>query len=221
MRRIAFINGQIFNSNTEAFVSATVLCEDGFISDVTRDDVPYGYEIVDLKGKYLIPGLIDVHTHGIAGYDFNFAKENEIPAMCLSYARMGTTSIMATLASDTMSHLINSVFAINQNRLHARPACANILGIHMEGRYLNPDKKGAHAIELLAKPSVDELCSLASSMMPPPIHISVAPEIEGADAFIKKAVELGATVGIAHTNATYEQAKKGSKAWRSCLYAHL
>ncbi len=211
MRKVAFINGQIFNSTTEAFVSATVLCEDGFITDVTRDEVPYDFEIVDLNGKYLIPGLIDVHTHGIGGYDFNFAKENEIPFMCLDYARMGTTSIMATLASDTMSHLINSVFAINQNRLHARPACANIIGIHMEGRYLNPDKKGAHALELLAKPNVDELCSLVSAMMPPPIHVSVAPEVEGGDAFIKKAVELGATIGIAHTNATYEQAKRALK----------
>lgn len=208
MRRVAFINGKIFNSNTEAFVDATVLCEDGFIKDVTRDDVPLDYEIVDLGGKHLIPGLVDVHTHGIGGYDFNSAKENEIPFMCTKYAKFGTTSIMATLASDTMSHLINSVFDINQNRLKARHGCANILGIHLEGRYLNPEMKGAHALELLEKPRLDELCAIASSMMPPPIHISMAPELQGGDEFIKKACELGATVGIAHTNATYEQAKR-------------
>ena len=206
MRKIAFTNGMIFNSNTEAFVSATVLCEDGFISDVTRDEVPYDYEIVDLQGKYLIPGLVDVHTHGIGGYDFNDAKENEIPFMCSKYARMGTTSIMATLASDTLTHLTNSIFAINQNRLHTRNGCANIIGIHLEGRYLNPEARGAHAEHLLAKPSASELAELASCMMPHPIHASVAPEVEGGDEFIKKANELGVTVGIAHTTATYEQA---------------
>ena len=208
MRRVAFVNGQIFNSVSEEFVSATVLCEDGFITDVTRESVPSDYEIIDLQGKYLIPGLVDVHTHGVGGNDFNFAKESEIPQMLLKYARMGTTSVMATLASDTMPHLMNSVFAINQNRLNTRAGCANIIGVHLEGRYLNPEMRGAHALELLASPSVEELVSLATAMMPPPIHISIAPELEGAEPFMRKARELGATIGIAHTSASYEQARR-------------
>ena len=210
MRRIAFIGGMVFNSEKEEFAPATVLCESGYITDIIEDDffTPCDYEIVDLEGKYLIPGLIDVHTHGIGNYDFNYATESEIPFMCAKYAKAGTTSIMATLASDTISRYMNSIFAINQNRLHARSACANILGIHLEGRYLNPEMKGAHAIELLANPNADELASLALSMMPPPLHVSVAPELSGADEFIKKATELGATVGIAHTASSYEQAKR-------------
>ena len=206
MKKVAFVGGKIFNSVSESFVEATVLCEDGFISGVTRDSFGDDYEIIDLEGKYLIPGLVDVHTHGIGGYDFNFAKENEIQFMTARYARMGTTSIMATLASDTFSHLTNSVFKINQNRLNAKKGCANIMGIHLEGRYLNPLAKGAHAEHLLAKPSANELAELASAMMPHPIHASFAPELEGGDEFIKKANELGVTIGIAHTTATYEQA---------------
>ena len=190
MRKIAFIGGMVFNSEKEEFAPATVLCESGYITDIIEDDffTPCDYEIVDLEGKYLIPGLIDVHTHGIGNYDFNYATESEIPFMCAKYAKAGTTSIMATLASDTISRYMNSIFAINQNRLHARSACANILGIHLEGRYLNPEMKGAHAIELLANPNADELASLALSMMPPPLHVSVAPELSGADEFIKKAL---------------------------------
>ncbi len=201
----------IFNSVSESFVSANVLCEDGFIVDITRDDAPYDYEIVRLDGKYLIPGMVDVHTHGIGGYDFNWAKENEIPFMCSKYARLGTTSVMATLASDTLTHITNSIFAINQNRLHTRNGCATIIGIHLEGRYLNPQKRGAHALELLVKPNATEFSELALSMMPPPIHASIAPEVEGGDEFIKKANDLGVTIGIAHTNATYEQAKRALK----------
>lgn len=205
MRRTAFVGGWIFDSAKEAFIKANLLCEDGFIADISQE-VPFGYEVVRVDGKYLIPGLVDVHTHGIGGYDFNEAKENEIPFMCSRYARMGTTSIMATLASDTLTHLTNSIFAINQNRLHARNGCAHILGIHLEGRYLNPEARGAHAEHLLAKPNAAELSELASAMMPHPIHASVAPEVEGGDEFIKKANELGVTIGIAHTTATYEQA---------------
>ena len=85
---------------------------------------------------------------------------------------------------------------------------ANILGVHLEGRYLNPDMKGAHSIELIALPTAEDAELLASTMMPPPMHFSLAPEMEGAHDFIKKAVSLGATVGIAHTNATYEEARE-------------
>ena len=205
MKRVAFINGNIFNSDTESFYRANVICEDGFIVDITSE-APKDAETVDLKGKYLIPGLVDVHTHGIGGYDFNFADENQVATMCKEYASKGTTSIMATLASYPMSKLINSIFAINANRLNTTNSGAHIVGIHLEGRYLNPEKKGAHNEELLAKPSLSELDDFARYMMPAPLHFSLAPELEGAEAFIKKAKEHGATIGIAHTSATYEQA---------------
>lgn len=206
MSKIAFVGGMVFNSASELFAPATVVCEDGFIVDIADGASTDGCEIINIEGKYLIPGLIDVHTHGLAGYDFNFASEDEIRLMRAKYAKSGTTSIMATLASDTLSNFTNSIFAINQNRLDAKDGCANILGIHLEGRYLNPEMKGAHALELLAKPDAKELSSLALSMMPLPLHVSVAAELEGGDEFVKTAVELGATVGLAHTNATYEQA---------------
>ncbi len=207
MKRIAFVGGMVFNSDSETFVSCNILCDDGFITDLTRSDVPYGYEIVRVDGKYIIPGLVDVHTHGISGYDFNYASEEDMSKMLADYARQGTTSVMATLASQTMSKLMNSIFSINQMRLRAKTGCASILGVHLEGRYLNPDMRGCHSSDLLAKPNVDELCSLAFAMMPPPLHFSIAPELDGADAFIRKAREFGATVGIAHTNSTYEQAE--------------
>ena len=206
MKRVAFCGGLIFNSNSETFVQANILCEDGYIKDITRGSVPYDYEIISVEGKYVIPGLVDVHTHGIAGFDFNYASDKDIAEMCRAYAKAGTTSIMATLASASMSNIMNSIFAINQNRLRLDGGYANILGIHMEGRYLNPDMKGAHNIQFLARPQAEELNMLALSMMPPPIHFSMAPELPGTLEFIEKAKELNATIGIAHTNATYEEA---------------
>ncbi|MBO5212229.1 MAG: N-acetylglucosamine-6-phosphate deacetylase [Clostridia bacterium] len=206
MKRTAFINGMVFDSRKEAFEKKNVICEDGFIVDITSE-MPYDCQIFDIEGKYLIPGLVDVHSHGIGGHDFNCVKEQDIPAMCKRYAQMGTTSVMATLASDNITNYINSIFALNQQRLNHTGGMANILGIHLEGRYLNPEMKGAHALELLALPKANEAEELALAMMPPPMHFSLAPELDGSKEFISKALELGATIGMAHTNATYEQAK--------------
>ncbi len=206
MKYVAFVGGMVFNSHTEKFERTNIICRDGYIVELSPY-FPSGYERVDVTGKYIIPGLIDVHTHGIAGGDFNYASENKMKRMCQAYAKNGTTSIMATLASQSMTKLFNSIYAINQNRLNDECDKANILGIHMEGRYLNPKMRGAHSAELLASPSLNELSSLFNVMMPAPAHFSLAPELEGAHEFIKKAKELGATVGIAHTSASYEEAE--------------
>ncbi|MBO4983184.1 MAG: N-acetylglucosamine-6-phosphate deacetylase [Clostridia bacterium] len=207
MKYVAFVGGMVFNSYTEKFERANVICRDGYIAEISSY-VPSGYEKIDVTDKYLIPGLIDVHTHGIAGGDFNYASENKMGKMCYAYAKQGTTSIMATLASQSMTKLFNSIYAINQHRLNENFDKANVIGIHMEGRYLNPKMRGAHAEELLSLPNVNELKSLFNIMMPTPAHFSLAPELEGAEEFIKAAREFGATVGIAHTSASYEEAEK-------------
>ncbi len=220
MAKTAFVNGYVFNTDKECFVRSNVICEDGFICDITSNFVPHGCEVIDISGKYLIPGMVDVHTHGISGFDFTDASEENVKDMCKAYAKNGTTSVMATLASTSMSKLINSIFAINPNRLNEGYKGANILGVHMEGRYLSPEKRGAHATEFLALPDLKELDTLTSAMLPAPMHFSVAPELEGCEAFIKKVVELDGTVGIAHTNATYEQAYTAIKEWGATSFTH-
>ena len=218
MKYVAFVGGMVFNSYTEKFERANVICRDGYIAEISSY-VPSGYEKIDVTDKYLIPGLIDVHTHGIAGGDFNYASENKMGKMCYAYAKQGTTSIMATLASQSMTKLFNSIYAINQHRLNENFDKANVIGIHMEGRYLNPKMRGAHAEELLSLPNVNELKSLFNIMMPTPAHFSLAPELEGAEEFIKTAREFGATVGIAHTSASYEEAEAALD-WGASSFTH-
>ena len=218
MKYVVFVGGMVFNSHTEEFERKNLICRDGYIVDVSLD-VPSGYDKIDVSGKYIIPGLIDVHTHGIAGGDFNYASENKMGRMCHAYAKNGTTSIMATLASQPMTKLFNSIYAINQNRVNDNFDKANILGIHMEGRYLNPKMRGAHAADMLALPNLSELSSLFNIMMPTPMHFSLAPELDGAREFILKARELGATVGIAHTASTYEEAEE-ALSWGASSFTH-
>ena len=218
MKYVAFVGGLVFNSHTERFEVANVICKDGYITEISRN-IPSGYEKIDVTGKYIIPGLVDIHSHGIAGGDFNFASQQKMEKMCYAYAKNGTTSVMATLASQSMTNLFNSIYSINQIRMNENYDKANIIGIHMEGRYLNPAARGAHATELLALPNISELNSFVNVMMPAPMHFSLAPEIDGAEEFIKKAKEAGATVSIAHTKATYEEAEQAIE-WGATSFTH-
>ncbi len=217
MTRVTFTNGYVFNNDTESFALTNVVCEDGYIVSI-GDYVPSDCELVDLNGKYIIPGLIDVHTHGIGGYDFNCATSEQVKEMRMAYAKFGTTSVMATFASETPDNLVKYISETNKNK-HADDGYASILGIHIEGRYLNPAKKGAHNETLLANPSLDELDSLTEVMMPAPMHFSLAPELDGAEAFIKEIKKLGGTVGIAHTNATYEESMDAID-WGATSFTH-
>ena len=217
MSKVAFINGYAFDSDAESFIKSNVVCENGYITSI-GNDVPSDCEIVDLMGKYLIPGLVDVHTHGIGGYDFNYAYKDEVEKMRMCYAKAGTTSVMATFASQNPDKLVEFICETNENR-NKNDGYAKIIGIHIEGRYLNPEKKGAHNEKLLANPSLDELDSLTKVMMPAPMHFSLAPELEGAEAFIKEIKKQGGTVGVAHTNATYEQSLDAIN-WGATSFTH-
>ena len=219
MKYVAFVGGMVFNSRTEKFERANIICRDGYISEISSSSVPSGYDKIDVTDKYIIPGLVDVHTHGIAGGDFNFASEQKMAKMCYAYAKNGTTSIMATLASQSLTNLFNSIYSINQNRVNENCDRANIIGIHLEGRYLNPEARGAHAKELLALPSTSELKSFINVMMPSPLHFSLAPELDGAEEFIKTAKSAGATVSIAHTKASYEEAEQAIE-WGATAFTH-
>ena len=217
MAKITFVNGYVFRSESETFEKNNVVCENGYVVSV-GNDIPNDSEIIDLGGKYLIPGLIDVHTHGIGGHDFNYANKEQVKKMRMSYAKAGTTSVMATYASQTPEKLVQYIKEANENR-NANDGYANLIGIHIEGRYLNPVKKGAHSEKLLANPTLDELNALLEVMEPSPMHFSLAPELDGAEAFIKEIKKHGGTVGIAHTNATYEESMKAIE-WGASAFTH-
>jgi len=202
-----FKNGYVYNTDEKQFEKADILVKDGVIEGVALGLSADGAETVDCTGKYIIPGLVDVHTHGRSGFDFNTATDENIRHMRKEYAKIGTTTIMATLASATMDSLFESADAINENR-KTEVGMANIAGIHLEGRYLNKIRRGAHNEGLLALPNVHELATLMERMSPLPIHISAAYELEGGEMFLRVAKSLGATCGLGHSDATYDEAVK-------------
>ncbi len=203
MRRL-FKCGFVYDTDTRSFEEKDVLTLDTKIEKIGKNIDCVPDETVDCTGKYLIPGLVDVHTHGRARHDFNTATKEDVLSMRMSYASRGTTTIMATLASSPIDEIFASCDAIKSNR-EVLPGKTTVAGCHIEGRYLNPSKRGAHPTELLAAPDGDELGRIIDLLDGMPTHVSAALELAGDD-FYKAALSRGATLGIAHSDATYDEA---------------
>ncbi len=216
-----FKNGYFYSTDFGTFVKKNILVENGLIkSDNYCYNTPVTEEmtVVDCEGKFILPGLVDAHTHGRAGFDFNTADDKDFDTIRTAYAKAGTTTFMATLASAPYDSLVESIHAINNNRA-VTEGMATIGGIHLEGRYLNPKRRGAHAEELLAPLDTAELKSFLNMMMPLPCHISAAVEMEGGEEFVRTIVESGATCGLAHSDATYDEAIRATK-WGVTSFTH-
>jgi N-acetylglucosamine-6-phosphate deacetylase len=199
---------------TPAFVEGELLIEDGIIISVGEpNEFPReNVTLIDAEGALVSPGLVDVHTHGRAGGDFVSADTDQLQRMSKSYLSAGVTAVMPTLASAPLGD-----FGSAADRLAAvanAPAGARYLGWHLEGRYLNPSKRGAHAPLLLAPLDAAELASLSERMcrpyhendLPCPMRVSAALELDEDGSFCAKARELGIRLSLGHTAATYEQA---------------
>ncbi len=205
--KTAFINANIYNTEKKTFESGTLYTDNGIICAPCEAD-----ETVDCGGAYMIPGLVDVHTHGRVGIDSNSADADTVCELAKSYAKAGTTSFMTTFGSapyDWYPRAIDNIVEAN-SRQHKSVYGANIIGIHLEGRYICMKRKGAHTPENLAPLDPDELAGFVERMRSGDsklhrFHTICAPELEGSDEFIKRAVEMGVTVGIGHSDATLEQ----------------
>lgn len=204
--QIQFTDARIYDSAAGEFLPGTMTVSDGRITSVTHGELsPTATVTVSLSGRRIAPGLVDVHTHGRAGYDFSTADEAGMRAMAASYLASGVTALMPTLASAPLAALSASSAMIARLREEGSGG-ARFLGTHLEGRYLNPAKRGAHAPELIAPPDGDELEQVVFRMCPPPVHVSAAFELDTDGGFLARIRRLGGTAGLAHTAATYDEA---------------
>lgn len=159
----------------------------------------------DPNSDYLLPGLIDVHTHGAMNYDFNSinSKEN-IKSICDFYEKHGVTSVLATVMTDSYENLINKVSLINKY-IKEFPI---IKGIHLEGPFLSSKYRGAHEEKYLRKPNIELFKKLQDASGHNIKYITIAPELPLTFEFIDYLTNDGVIVSIGHSAATYEEARE-------------
>lgn len=164
---------------------------------------------VDAGGNYLLPGFVDVHTHGAMGGDFSDGKPEDLPKMARHYAAHGVTSFLATTMTLKEEVLTPAMHTI---RDFVRPEDgAKCAGIHLEGPFLSYAKRGAQAAENLHKPDADLFRRLNEASGGQVRLVTVAPEEEGALPFIEQVAQVCA-VSLGHTTADYDTAMAAYRA---------
>lgn len=198
----ALVNGRVLGDR-DFERGRAVLLQEGRIVDVVADDDPRARncERIDLDGQLLMPGFIDVQVNGGGGALFNDDPSvDAIKRMGQAHRRFGTTGFLPTLISDDLDVVSRAINAVKDALKERTPG---VLGIHVEGPFLNEARKGVHdaskfrelddsAIELLA--SLDHGHTL----------VTLAPEMT-TPKMIRKLVRAGVTVSAGHTNATYAE----------------
>ena len=189
---------------SEALNSGTLVIEEGIVKSVSLSEGEEG------KG-YIVPGFVDTHIHGCCGYDTNDGTAEALLEMSKELVKFGVTSFIPTTVTASKEDLIKVAKAVAEAMKVQKKELngARILGLHLEGPYINVEKKGAQNPEYIRKPDFDEFMEIWKAAEGNILEITVAPEVEGAKEFISKVTEMGVVVQLGHTNATYEEAKSG------------
>ena len=196
-------NARIFTSDFR-FHTGAFEVKDGRFGEILPETVPA--DAVDLGGATVIPGLVDVHSHGNSGADFSDGSLEGLRAMARWYARVGVTSFAP--ASMTLPYdVLEKAFA-TARALADEPAedAARLMGIQMEGPYFSYKKRGAQNPDYLKEPDFEGFKKLYDGCGGLIRIVDVAPELPGAAEFTEKASKL-CTVSAAHTDSDYDHAK--------------
>lgn len=178
--------------------------KDGLFGAVRPDRIPDN--AIDLQGATVIPGLIDVHSHGAAGADFSDGDYEGLKAMAAYYASVGVTSFAP--ASMTLPYgVLEKAFANARRLADEAPEGLSVLrGIQMEGPYFSYKKRGAQNPDYLKAPDFEGFKKLYEDCGGLVRIVDIAPELPGAAEFVEQAKRL-CTVSIAHTDSDYDHAK--------------
>ncbi len=202
-RKIALVNGHIFNGNDSFVDHALVIQGEKIIGICPTSAVPTETERIDVEGANISPGLVDLQVYG-AGDDL-FSAELTMESIARIERRLlaqGCTSFVLTLATNTIAVFKEAI------RIFSNYQPQSAIGLHLEGPFLNPIKRGAHPAELIVSPSVELITDLLDADQDAVKMITIAPEqvdAESMDLLLQRSILLSA----GHSAASFEQGMQG------------
>lgn len=191
---------------TEHVAPGWIRIVNGVIADVGIGPPPIdltGHEVVDVQDSLVLPGLVDIHCHGGGGHSFDLGAEAAM-ATAAFHARAGSTSVVASLGSASRVQMLDQVHSL-------APLVGNgdLLGIHLEGPFLSPARRGGHRAEFLRHPDWDEVAEAVLVADDAVVMVTLAPELPGAIEVIDRLRRAGVNVALGHTDATVAQTRAG------------
>ncbi|WP_336080845.1 N-acetylglucosamine-6-phosphate deacetylase [Thalassospira sp. CH_XMU1448-2] len=200
MTSFAITNARIFDG-TEFLDGKAVIVRNGKIEAISdAKALPNDIEIVDGQGQTLAPGLIDVQVNGGGGVLLNDQPDiNGVRAVMEAHRKFGTTAMLPTLITDYRDKMEDAIAAVSAAIDANVPG---IVGIHLEGPYLNVERKGVHSADII-RPMEDDAIELLTRLPNGRILVTMAPE-KAAKGTIKKLADKGVLVCAGHTAGTYD-----------------
>lgn len=215
-------NGLVYTENFK-FEKMDIVIKDGVIREMReisscggmdknqiRDDDMLFEEVVDCEGKWVIPGLTDIHFHGCVSYDTNDATDEALHAMAVYQKNAGVTTICPTTMTLPKDEVERIVKKAKEYSLHQNEDEASIVGVNLEGPFISKDKVGAQNPLYVAEPDITFMQKLVEETEHFPKLITLAPEVTGAMEFIRE-MHGDVRISIGHTMTDYETAKEAYK----------
>jgi N-acetylglucosamine-6-phosphate deacetylase len=197
----------ILYTGEQQLVNHALLIDDTRIVDIIpRSNLSTEHPIIDLAGNNVAPGFIDLQLNGCGGVIFNDdITSNTLDRMHRTNLKSGTTSFLPTLITTSDEDMLNALEVVKEYRKHT---LYNVLGLHLEGPYLNPKRKGIHNETYIRKPDRAMLQRIAASGRETVKLVTLAPEMVDADD-IRLLVDQGIVIAAGHSDATFEQGVAG------------
>ena len=200
-------NGMVITPS-KTIEKGVVVFEDGKITEVGRRKrvkVPRSAKLLDASGKIVAPGFVDIHVHGGKGRDVMDASYEAVKEIAKFLVSHGTTSFVPTTISAPRSELLKAVKTV-KTAMEKGTDGAEVLGAHLEGPYINLEKRGAHDANYVRSPSLNEFEEIWETSNHSVKIVTLAPELEGSEMLMQRLREFGIVASIGHSNATYTQA---------------
>lgn len=210
----AIINAKMLLN--DEIIEDKILLFDKKIVNITKMINLEDLEIIDANGAYVSAGFIDLHIHGSGGADVMDATAHALEILSFTLLQTGTTSFLATTMTMSDEDIDKALQNIQKNA--SKVTGANIVGIHLEGPFINASKHGAQDKSYVQSPTM----TLIKNYMQEIKMITLAPEVEGAEDFVKMLTESYPHIilSIGHSDASYEECKE-SFAWGVSHATHL